>query len=80
MLIICMYIELTEANSTYSEKVQQHRNREKDLVSLAWKIKELSELNENGRALHTAISAIVTKLTWQCRWIEDNIPSKLKEI
>ena len=48
MLIICMHIELTQANSTYSEKVQQDRNREKDLVSLAWKIKELSELNENG--------------------------------
>lgn len=43
-----MYIELTQANSTYSEKVQQDRNREKDLVSLAWNIKELSELNENG--------------------------------
>ena len=80
MLIICMYIELAQANSIYSEKVQQGRNREKDLVSLAWKIKELSELNENGRALHTVISAIVTKLTGQCRWIEDNIPSQLKEI
>ena len=75
-----MYIELTQANNTYSEKIQQDRNREKDLAALAWKIKELSELNENGRMLHTAIGAITTKLTGQCRWIQDNIPSQLKEI
>ena len=75
-----MYIELTQANNTYSEKIQQDRNREKDLAALAWKIKKLSELNENGRMLHTVIGAITTKLTGQCRWIQDNIPSQLKEI
>ena len=50
------------------------------MVSLAWKIKELSELNEQGRSLNSAIGILATKLTGECRWIEDNIRSKLKEI
>ena len=64
----------------YSEKMQQNVNRQKDMVTLAWKIKELNELNHQGRSLHSAIGALSAKLSGECRWIEDNIPSQLKDI
>ena len=50
------------------------------MASLAWKIKELSELNEQIRTLHLTTGVLSAKLTIECRWIEDNIPSLLMDI
>ena len=50
------------------------------MVTLACKIKELDELNQQGRTLHSAIGVLSAKLTGECRWIDENIPSQLKDI
>ena len=50
------------------------------MVTLAWKIKELDELNQQGRTLHSAIGVLPAKLTGECRWIDENISSQLKDI
>ena len=75
MFIICMYrVDLSQCCILREGTARQEQG--KDLVSLAWKIKELSKLNKIGRA----IGVLTTKLTGQCRWTKDNIPSQLKEI
>ena len=48
--------------------------QEKDLITLSWKVKELTELNENGRQLHRDAASLKTKLEEHA---EDNIPSQL---
>jgi len=50
------------------------------MVHLAWKIKELSELNDQGRSLHSTTNVFTAQLTGECIWIEDNILSRLKSI
>jgi len=72
--------ELSQANTAYSEKAERDANRQKEMVHLAWKIKELSELNDQGRSLHSTINVLIAKLAGECSWIEDNIPSQLKSI
>jgi len=54
--------------------MQQNMNKQNDMITLARKIKELNELNDQGRTLHSAIGALSAKLTGECRWIDNNIP------
>ena len=60
--------------------MERDANRQKEMVHLAWKIKELSELNDQGRSLISTINVLTAKLAGECNWIEDNIPSQLKSI
>jgi len=39
----------------YSEKLQLDRQKEKELITLSWKVKELGDLNETGRCLHSKV-------------------------
>lgn len=48
---------------------------------LAWKVKELSELNEIGRKLFAVITRLVTKIkSNDSVWVEENILSQLNRI
>ena len=73
--------ELKCSNDTYSEKFQSDKYKDKDLITLSWKIKELSELNEIGRKLHTEIKVLSKRIEeHQCLWQQENIPGHLKDI
>lgn len=73
--------ELKSSNDTYSEKLQSDKYRDKDLIALSWKVKELTELNEIGRKLHTDIEVLSKKIEeHQCLWQEENVPRRLKDI
>jgi len=50
--------ELSQANAAYLEKVERDANRQKEMINLAWKVKELSELNEQRRSLHSAMNVL----------------------
>ena len=67
-------VEIIKFNNAYSEKLQSHVQKEKDLIILSWKVKELTELNENGRQLHRDTTSLINKVE-ECA--EDNIPSQL---
>ena len=43
------------------------------MINLAWKVKELSELNEQRRSLHSAMNVLTAQLAEECNWIGDNI-------
>lgn len=47
---------------------------------MAWKVKELSELNEIGRDLFSSTKVLLTKVDRQSSLTEENIPSQLKVI
>jgi len=56
MHLLCYnYAELKSANDTYSLKLCSDKHKDKDMISLSWKIKEIGELNEMGRVLHEEI-------------------------
>ena len=55
-------LEITTFNSEYSLKLQSGAQRERELIILAWKVKELTELNENGRQLHSDINLLINKM------------------
>ena len=42
-----IFLELKNSNDAYSSKLQTDHYKEKDLISLAWKVKEISEWAEN---------------------------------
>ena len=42
MPIINIFIELVATNNEYAEKLQSSRQNEKEMMSLVWKVKELS--------------------------------------
>ena len=66
---------------TYSSKLQSEKYKEKDLINLAWKIKEVTELDEMGRCCYREINAIVNRIEHDdCLWEEENIPRQLKNI
>ena len=51
------------------------------LINLAWKLKELSDLNEEGRKLNTVISLVVEKLQSECcDVVKDNIPHQMTNV
>lgn len=72
-------VEITTFNNEYSVKLQSCAQREKELIILAWKVKELTELNENGRQLHRDINILINKMG-QDTHVEDNIPSILSDV
>ena len=76
-----IFLELIKFNNTYSEKLQSSKQNEKELITLAWKVKELTELNDNGRKLHSDINHLINKIE-QGRHlqVQENIPSQLMMI
>ena len=68
------FTEIIKFNNVFSEKLQSRVQQEKDMITLSWKVKELTELNENGRQLHRDTTSFKTKLEEHA---EDNIPSQL---
>jgi len=44
---------LSRTNNTYSEKLDGGKHKEKEMIALSWKVKELNDLGEKGRALHS---------------------------
>ena len=76
-----LLVELKSSNDMYSEKLQSDKYKDKDLITLSWKIKELSELNEIGRKLHAEITMLSKRIEEnQCSWQQENIPKRLKDI
>jgi len=72
-------IELSKANLAYSEKLQSERQKEKELIVLSWKVKELNDLGQTGRSLHSEVCQLRHNIQQgQCRWREDNVPRQLK--
>ena len=57
-----IFLEIIKFSNEYSEKLQSRVQKEKELIILAWKVKELTELNENGRQLYTDASSLAKKL------------------
>ena len=55
-------LELKSSNDAYSSKLQSDHYKDKDLISLAWKVKEISQLDEMGRKCYRDISNIVEKI------------------
>ena len=43
------FLELIKSNDSYSQKVASPNHNEKEMIILAWRIKELIELNEVSR-------------------------------
>ncbi|XP_065899778.1 uncharacterized protein [Dysidea avara] len=72
--------ELVKFNNEYSEKLQGSTQKEKDVIVLAWKVKELTELNENGRELHRCTSCLLRKIEGHDVQVEDNVPSQLSKL
>ena len=80
-VLYMMLAELKSSNHTYSEKLQSGKYKENDLITLSWKIKELSELNEIGIKLHAEIKALSTRIEdHQSLWVQENVPRCLKRI
>ena len=78
---VLFLLELTKANAAYSEKQQSGRSSEKTLINLAWKVKELTDLNESGRGLLRKVVAMVDLLTQQQQSLrEENVPRRLAAI
>jgi len=71
---------LVKFNNEYSEKLQGSTQREKDLIVLAWKVKELTELDENGRELHRTAGCLLRKIEGHNVQVEDNVPSQLSQL
>ena len=57
---------LTDANDKYSEKHGGGNYSQKSMINLAWKVRELSELNDNGRKITRQIYSVlrIPQLTW----------------
>ena len=62
IVVLWIFSELKKSNGTYSEKLQSNKYSEKDLINLSWKIKELGDLNEMGRSLHTEVNSLSSRL------------------
>ena len=48
-----LFSELSTANSEYTPKLAQGKGTDKVLRNLAWKVDDLSRLNEGSRKMHT---------------------------
>ena len=80
LVATCFILELVKFNNEYSEKLQGSTQKEKDVIVLAWKVKELTELNENGRELHRCTSCLLRKIEGHDVQVEDNVPSQLSKL
>ena len=68
---------LAKANNAYSEKINGGKHKEKEMIALSWKVKELDDLGEKGRRLHSDIKDLL-KLRENNN--EVNVPSRLQTI
>jgi len=72
---------LKKHNDIYSEKLQSSKYSDKDMITLSWKIKELGDLNDMGKLLHTEIDGLLRRMKARhCSWEQENIPRSLSEI
>ena len=72
---------MKNSNDSYSSKLQSEKYKEKDLINLAWKIKEVSELDEIGRQCYREISTLASRIELNhYLWEEENIPRQIKNI
>jgi len=71
--------EIVKFNNEYSEKLQSHSQKGKNLIVLAWKVKELTEPNETGRELYRKIS-LLASIVRKGVQTQENIPSQLTTI
>ena len=71
----CFFVELLKSNSEYSKKLQSLKQK---IMTLAWQVKELNDLNEIGRSLFSSIKVLLSKVDRQNSLTEENIPSQLK--
>ena len=70
-----------ETNSQYAEKQVAGKGSEKVLMRLAWKVKELTDVNEYGRKLYTDLTSLIERLKEKrCNWSGDNIPRHLTNV
>ena len=74
------FLELTKANNTYSEKLETERHKQKDMIALSWKVKELNDLGESGRQIYAEIKALTSRLQVSVGSSEENIPHSLQTI
>ena len=73
-MYLIMLTDLRRTDKVYSEKQRSSRSGD----NLAWKLKELADLNEEGRQLHIIISSLIEKLhSDQCDVVQDNIPRQV---
>ena len=73
--------DVNKANVAYSQKLQLDRQKEKELIVLSWKVKELSDLNVTGRCSHSEITQLnSSKQQGDCKWREYNVPKHLSNI
>lgn len=85
VLVLYVYLilltDLRRTDRVYSEKQRSGKSGEKMLVILAWKLKELTDLNEEGRQLNMIISSLIEKLHGdQCDVVQDNIPRQVSTL
>ena len=74
---------MKNSNDAYSSKLQTDHYKEKDLISLAWKVKEISELDEMSRKCYRDIKEVLEKIDQdqdECLWQAENIPRQLTSI
>ena len=73
-------IALQKVNKEYQDKQKEGKNR-KEMLGLAWDVKELSDLNESGRQILVDCSTLVDKLVDpDYDRIASNLPLKLDEL
>ena len=73
-------LELAKANNTYSEKLETERHKQKDMIALSWKVKELNDLGESGRQVYAEVKALTSRLQVGVGSREENIPRSLQTI
>lgn len=59
---VSYYTVLKEKNDEYCDKVKTRHSNDKTLFELAWTVKELSQLNEEGRLLHVESTVLSEKI------------------
>ena len=71
---------LQEAQSAYEEK-HQSGTTDKVLTTLAWKVKELEDLQKQGRGLVIEVDSLTTRLSdGSCDLIQENIARRLTSL
>ena len=81
ILLFGYFVELAASNNRYSEKMMNVKHSEQELINLAWKVKELSELNEMGRKLYANITQLIAKINHNdAVWEVENVPCQLSII
>ena len=78
---ICTFslIALSKANEEYSTKLDSGQYNEKTMFALSWQIKELEDLNAQGRKLIVSASVLIEKCEDSlCDYVAENISRQLQ--